>query len=207
ERPLAAAARVLRGVGLDPRNVDVDAVERVIRERRVREPHRDLGPHELRGRHARVVLVAAGPGESDRRQDSKEATSRHRPAPVAAHLQVACVRDTSAPDRGVTSPVIGEQCDAGRTRVGIDSVWTSDAEVVRRVLAGDTGAYAALVARYRDRLARYAVPLLGNREDAEEALQDAFVRAYRSLERCDDAARFGAWLYGILVSRCRTKVA
>src|SRR5256885_940073 len=61
-----------------------------------------------------------------------------------------------------------------------------------------------LVARYRDRLARYAVHMLGNREDAEEALQDAFVRAYRSLERCDDGARFGAWLYGILVNRCRT---
>ncbi|HLB81668.1 MAG TPA: RNA polymerase sigma factor [Gemmatimonadales bacterium] len=88
--------------------------------------------------------------------------------------------------------------------MGIESVGTSDAEVVRRVRAGDTGAYGALVARYRDRLARYAVHMLGNREDAEEALQDAFVRAYRSLERCDDAARFGAWLYGILVNRCRT---
>src|SRR5256884_9542802 len=46
--------------------------------------------------------------------------------------------------------------------------------------------------------------MLGNREDAEEVLQDAFVRAYRSLARCDDPERFGAWLYGILVNRCRT---
>ena len=88
--------------------------------------------------------------------------------------------------------------------MGIHSVGTSDVDVVRRVLGGDTAAYATLVARYRDRLARYAVHMLGNREDAEEALQDAFVRAYRSLERCDDPARFGAWLYGILVNRCRT---
>lgn len=88
--------------------------------------------------------------------------------------------------------------------MGIDRVGTSDAEAVRRVLGGDTDAYATLVARYRDRLARFAVHMLGNREDAEEALQDAFVRAYRSLERCDDPARFGAWLYGILVNRCRT---
>jgi RNA polymerase sigma-70 factor (ECF subfamily) len=88
--------------------------------------------------------------------------------------------------------------------VGIESVGPSDGELVRRVLGGDTGAYAGLVARYRDRLGRYALHMLGSREDAEEALQDAFVRGYRSLERCDAPERFGAWLYGILVNRCRT---
>src|SRR5881296_4750365 len=88
--------------------------------------------------------------------------------------------------------------------MGIDYVGTSDAELVRRVLGGDTRAYAGLVARYRDRLGRYAVHMLGDQEDAEEALQDAFVRGYRSLARCNDPERFGAWLYGILVNRCRT---
>src|SRR5213593_4766744 len=88
--------------------------------------------------------------------------------------------------------------------MGIHSVGTSDAALVRRVQTGDTGAYADLVARYRDRLGRYALHMLGNREDAEEVLQDAFVRAYRSLARCDNPDRFGAWLYGILVNRCRT---
>ncbi len=88
--------------------------------------------------------------------------------------------------------------------MGINSVEPSDAELVRRVRTGDTGAYGALVSRYRDRLGRYAVHMIGDREDAEEALQDSFVRAYRSLARCDDPARFGAWLYGILVNRCRT---
>ena len=70
--------------------------------------------------------------------------------------------------------------------------------------AGDQDAYAVLVARYRARLGRYAVHMLGDRDDAEEALQDAFVRAYRSIARCRDDARFGAWLFGILVNRCRT---
>src|SRR5690242_21226844 len=96
------------------------------------------------------------------------------------------------------------RCDAARGREGIRGVGTSDAALVRRVRAGDTDAYADLVARYRDRLGRYALHMLGNREDAEEALQDAFVRAYRSLARCEDPERFGAWLYGILVNRCRT---
>src|SRR6478672_3209141 len=81
---------------------------------------------------------------------------------------------------------------------------STDAALVTRVLHGDVNAYGALVSRYRDRYARYAVHMLGNREDAEEALQDAFTRAYRSLGRCDDPDRFAAWLFRILVNRCRT---
>lgn len=80
----------------------------------------------------------------------------------------------------------------------------SDAAVVARVLGGDSGAYAILVARYRAQYSRYAVRMLGSREDAEEAMQDAFVRAYRSLARCDDPDRFGPWFFRILANRCRT---
>jgi RNA polymerase sigma-70 factor (ECF subfamily) len=76
--------------------------------------------------------------------------------------------------------------------------------IVDRVLRGDAEAFGVLVARYRDKYARYAFHMLGNREDAEEALQDAFTRAYRSLARCEDPERFGAWLFRILVNRCRT---
>ena len=83
-------------------------------------------------------------------------------------------------------------------------VQNDDAATVARVLAGDTGAYAILVAKYRAQFARYAVRMLGTREDAEEALQDALVRAYRSLAKCDDPERFGSWLFRILANRCRT---
>jgi RNA polymerase sigma-70 factor (ECF subfamily) len=85
-----------------------------------------------------------------------------------------------------------------------DVTGESDGALVRRVLDGDTAAYAGLVSRYRDRLGRYAMRMLGNHADAEEALQDTFVRGYRSLRRCTDPERFGAWLFGILVNRCRT---
>ncbi|HVX39686.1 MAG TPA: RNA polymerase sigma factor [Gemmatimonadaceae bacterium] len=81
---------------------------------------------------------------------------------------------------------------------------SSDAVIVGRVLRGDAQAFRVLVERYRERYARYAYHMLGNREDAEEALQDAFTRAYRSLPRCEDPERFGAWLFRILVNRCRT---
>ena len=57
----------------------------------------------------------------------------------------------------------------------------SDAALAARTLGGDLTAYAALMARYRDKFGRYAFHMPGNREDAQEALQDSFVRAYRSL--------------------------
>ena len=80
----------------------------------------------------------------------------------------------------------------------------SDATLVARVLAGDSGAYSVIVGRYRVQFARFAARMLGNREDAEEALQDAFVRAYRSLDKCDDPEKFASWLFRILANRCRT---
>lgn len=83
----------------------------------------------------------------------------------------------------------------------------SDGQLVGRVLAGDTQVYARLVDRYQDRLGRYALRMLGEPADAEDALQDTFVRAYRSLGRCDPPSGFGPWVYGILVNRCRTHAA
>lgn len=79
----------------------------------------------------------------------------------------------------------------------------NDGVLLRRVRSGETRTYARLVDRYRERLGRYALRMLGNRDDAEDALQDTFIRAYRSLARCD-ADRFGPWIFGILVNRCRT---
>jgi RNA polymerase sigma-70 factor, ECF subfamily len=80
----------------------------------------------------------------------------------------------------------------------------SDAALVARTLGGELPAYAALMARYRDKFGGYAFHMLGNREDAQEALQDSFVRAYRALGACRQPDRFGAWLFRILVNRCRT---
>ena len=67
----------------------------------------------------------------------------------------------------------------------------SDAALVARTLAGDLEAYAALMGRYREAFGRYALHMLGNREDAQEALQDSFVRAYAALARCREPERAG----------------
>lgn len=80
----------------------------------------------------------------------------------------------------------------------------TDSALIQLVLAGDTEAYAQLVDRHHDRCARIAERIIGNREDAEEAVQDAFLRAYKALGDYEDRERFSAWLTRILVNQCRT---
>jgi RNA polymerase sigma-70 factor (ECF subfamily) len=80
-----------------------------------------------------------------------------------------------------------------------------DADLIAAVVDGDLDAFATLVRRYRDLCFRYAVRALGNRDDAEDALQEAFVRSFRGLATCRDRDRFGAWLYRIVVNECRTR--
>jgi len=84
---------------------------------------------------------------------------------------------------------------------------TSDRAIIEQVLSGNDEAYARLVDRHYARCARIAVRILGNREDAEEAIQDAFLRAFRALEDYEDRERFSAWLARILVNQCRTMLA
>ncbi|MEP6999895.1 MAG: RNA polymerase sigma factor [bacterium] len=80
----------------------------------------------------------------------------------------------------------------------------TDRAIIDQVLAGDAEAFARLVDAHYDRCARVAFRILGNREDAEEAIQDAFLRAFRGLASYEDRERFSAWLTRILVNQCRT---
>ncbi len=77
-----------------------------------------------------------------------------------------------------------------------------DGDVVRAVLAGDTERYAELVRRYRDRYARYAARMLGSPDAAEDAVQDAFIRAYDQLAQCREPENFAGWFFLILRNRC-----
>ena len=78
----------------------------------------------------------------------------------------------------------------------------TDGQVVRAILAGDTERYAELVTRYRDRYARYAARMLGSADAAEDAVQDAFVRAYDQLAQCRNPDNFVGWFFLILRNRC-----
>ncbi len=79
-----------------------------------------------------------------------------------------------------------------------------DRAVIARAQGGDIDAFSALVTFYYPQCVRFATQMLGVREDAEEAVQDAFVRAHRALPRYEHRERFAAWLYRILANRCRT---
>jgi RNA polymerase sigma-70 factor (ECF subfamily) len=79
----------------------------------------------------------------------------------------------------------------------------SDASIVRRVRAGDVDAFGGLVTRYHGQCLQFAERFLGERADAEDAVQMAFVRAFSALGRYEEQSRFVAWLFSILTNECR----
>jgi RNA polymerase sigma-70 factor, ECF subfamily len=79
-----------------------------------------------------------------------------------------------------------------------------DATIVRRVLAGDIEAFSLLVDRHHARCLRVATHLMSDSDDAEDVVQDSFVRAYRHLGGYRERDKFSAWLLRIVVNQART---
>ena len=77
----------------------------------------------------------------------------------------------------------------------------TDAAVVAQVLAGDREAFRLLVERHSRSIFRVAYRMTGDQHDAEEIVQETFLRAYKSLERFELRSNFGTWLYRIAVNR------
>jgi len=73
----------------------------------------------------------------------------------------------------------------------------SDAVAVERTLAGEREAYRVLVERHSAYVYRLAYRMTGKREDAEEVVQEAFLRAYQKLAQFAGNANFGTWVYRI----------
>ena len=79
----------------------------------------------------------------------------------------------------------------------------NDAELIARTRAGDPDAFGALVSRYYDACWRFAYHMLGERADAEDVVQESFLRAYLAIGRYDERDQFRGWLFRILTNQCR----
>lgn len=79
----------------------------------------------------------------------------------------------------------------------MEATGDSDAIAVERTLAGDRDAFRVLVERHSPNVFRLAYRMTGNQHDAEEVVQEAFLRAYQKLSQFAARANFGTWVYRI----------
>ncbi len=78
-------------------------------------------------------------------------------------------------------------------------------EAVRRFLGGDKEAFEIIVRESEKRVYNLALRFLGNREDAQDVVQETYLSAYRSLATLRDPRRFPTWLYRIALNHCRLR--
>ena len=83
------------------------------------------------------------------------------------------------------------------TKVDAPSETGSDEAAIQRVLAGDGDAFRSLVERHGRSLFALAYRITGNEADADDVVQESFIRAYRGLSQYDGRASFQAWIYRI----------
>ena len=74
---------------------------------------------------------------------------------------------------------------------------TNDQHYIEKILAGDTQTYSVLVDRYKDMVFSLALKMLRNREEAEEVAQDAFIKAYKKLNKFKGDSKFSTWIYKV----------
>ena len=80
-----------------------------------------------------------------------------------------------------------------------------DAELIRSALSGRESAFAKLLQKYRRPIYSLALRMLGQEEDAEDTAQEAFIRAFQSLQSCDPQRPFMRWIYKITYNLCIDK--
>ena len=82
----------------------------------------------------------------------------------------------------------------------------TDEQLMLRVQEGHTASFDLLVERYKDRLFNYLLRLVGNRDEAEEIAQEAFVKAYIHAGKYKTIAKFSTWLYTIATNLVRNRM-
>jgi RNA polymerase sigma-70 factor (ECF subfamily) len=82
----------------------------------------------------------------------------------------------------------------------------ADSELVKRAQRGNTAAFEELVKRYEHKVYNIAYRMLSNEEEAKDALQDTFIRAYRFIKKFKGDSSFYTWLYRITTNVCLTRL-
>lgn len=98
------------------------------------------------------------------------------------------------------SPLIAASLPLSEPAVQNTFPESSDSNLVERCRAGDLNAFDTLVERHQSRIFNVCYWMLGNRDEAADASQDAFVRAFRSLANFRGDSAFGTWLHRIAVN-------
>lgn len=78
----------------------------------------------------------------------------------------------------------------------------SDEDAIRQAQAGDPDAYRVLVERYQGRAFRLALRVLKDEDAAQDAVQEAFLKAWNALPKFEGRARFFTWLYRLVMNQC-----
>jgi RNA polymerase sigma-70 factor, ECF subfamily len=93
--------------------------------------------------------------------------------------------------------------DADGYRAAVTAGAAHEAELVARARAGDRGAFEELVRLHADRLYAVVLRVSGHRHEAEEVVQETFLRAWRNIGRFEGRSQFFTWLYRIGVNEAR----
>ncbi|HOJ38022.1 MAG TPA: RNA polymerase sigma factor [Ignavibacteriales bacterium] len=83
----------------------------------------------------------------------------------------------------------------------------SDQEIINSILKGNTEDFKYIIDRYKDKAFSLLVRMIKNQQDAEEALQDSFLKAYKALPGFKWESKFSSWFYRIVYNTALTKIA
>jgi RNA polymerase sigma-70 factor, ECF subfamily len=78
-------------------------------------------------------------------------------------------------------------------------------EAVRRFIEGEEEAFSRLVRRWENKVYNLAWRMLGNREDAQDVVQETFLSVFKSIRNLRDPRSFSTWLYQITLNHCRAR--
>jgi RNA polymerase sigma-70 factor, ECF subfamily len=175
-------------------------------------PRRNPTPSHLTSRSlSRIVLLESILHQGEARgpmpqspEGNPETQRRLEPEGKTKPKEATKPKDSPSRRDGVTPEHRPRAEDSRNTGDSIrpeDSI-REDAELIWSALQGKESAFAKLLQKYRRQVYSLALRMLGQEEDAEDAAQEAFMRAFQSLESCDRDRPFLRWIYRITYNLC-----